>query len=110
MSNCDLTSKKCQPCEGGTPLAAHDEQRMHLEIPVWKLDREGIHKLSRSFKFKDFVEAMAFVNNVAVLAEAEGHHPDLHVSYNKVLVELYTHAVGGLSENDFIVAAKIDKL
>ncbi len=108
---CELTSRKCVPCEGGAkPMTGEQENRFHLEIPVWKLHREGAHKLTRNFKFKDFKAAMAFVNKVAELAEAEGHHPDIAISWNNVNVTLYTHAMGGLSENDFIVAAKIDKL
>ncbi len=67
-------------------------------------------KIRRQLKFKNFVEAMKFVNRVADLAESEGHHPDIQVSYNKVIIELWTHAANGLSENDFIVAAKIDEL
>ena len=66
-------------------------------------------KISKEFNFKDFMEAIEFVNHVAKIAEEEGHHPDIHIYYNKVLVELWTHAINGLSENDFIVAAKIEK-
>lgn len=67
-------------------------------------------KIKKDFKFKDFKEAMIFVNKAADIAENEGHHPNIHVFYNQVIIELWTHAVGGLSENDFILAAKIDKL
>ena len=74
----------------------------------WKvIDDQKLHK---EFKFKNFVETMGFVNQVALIAQAEDHHPDMHVSYSKVVIELWTHAVGGLSENDFILAAKIDML
>lgn len=75
--------------------------------PDWELDGDEIQ---RAFKFKDFKEAMIFVNQVADIAEDEGHHPEIEISYNKVKIELTTHAIDGLSENDFIVAAKIDKL
>lgn len=79
------------------------------EVLGWVLARGG-KKIVRKFEFKDFVEAIAFINKVAAVAEGEGHHPDLHIFYNKVTIELSTHAVGGLSENDFILAAKINAL
>ena len=78
-----------------------------LKTPWEVLDGK---KIKREFKFKDFKEAIGFVNKVAALAESEGHHPDIHIFYNRVVLELTTHAVGGLSENDFILAAKIDQL
>lgn len=108
---CELTAKKCMPCEyGAHPLDNADEDRFHLETPVWGLNRDGIHKLSRNFKFRDFAAAMVFVNDIARLAEDEGHHPDIAISWNNVTLTLWTHAIGGLSENDFIMAAKIDRL
>ena len=111
----DLTKKHCVPCEGGTPpLPENKEDELYKEIPTWLLLRDpgttNVHKLRKQFKFKDFLEAIAFVNKVAPIAEAEGHHPDIYIFYNKVQLDLYTHAVGGLSENDFIMAAKIDAL
>lgn len=109
MSN--LTKKHCVPCEGGTPPLPDDQEDMlHKQVPDWVLLREGNHMLRRQFTFKDFVEAMDFVNRVAAIAEEEQHHPDIKIVYNKVQIDLFTHAVGGLSENDFIVAAKIDVL
>ncbi len=104
----DLTQKKCVPCEGGMPAMA-DGQACSLlgQVPGWEL-RDG--SLVRTFKFKNFVGSMAFVNKVADVAEAEGHHPDIHISWNKVTLTLTTHAIGGLSENDFILAAKINGL
>ena len=85
-----------------------EEARGHLrELSGWALE-DG--KLERDFKFKDFAEAMKFVNKVAEVAEAEGHHPDIRISYNKVNIVLWTHAMGGLSRNDFILAAKIDTI
>ncbi len=105
----DLASKKCVACEGGTPPLSETESRKFLsETLSWEIVENK--KIKREFKFKDFKEAMAFVNKIAVIAEEEGHHPDIHVFYNKVLIELWTHAVGGLSENDFIMAAKINQL
>lgn len=85
-----------------------DEAKQHiLELNNWTLED---NKIEKSFKFSDFVEAMKFVNSTADIAESEGHHPDIHISYNKVKIVLWTHAVGGLSINDFILAAKIDEI
>ena len=115
----DLTKKKCIPCEAGTPpLSKSREEELLVQVPEWKLLRRpathadpiGVHKLQRKFKFKNFVEAMEFVNKVADLAESEGHHPDIAIVYSRVTLELFTHEVGGLSENDFILAAKINQL
>lgn len=80
-----------------------------MQAPGWDVTEDG-KKIRREFLFKNFKEAMVFVNKVADIAESEGHHPDLHVFYNRVVVELWTHAIGGLSENDFIVAAKVNEL
>jgi len=106
----DLTSKKCVPCEGGTPPLAEDKINEFLSQvdSAWVVFENK--KIKRKLKFKDFVEAMAFVNKVADLAEEEGHHPDIHIYWNKVNLDLWTHAIGGLSDNDFIIAAKIDKI
>ena len=102
----DLTKKKCIPCEAGTPPLEESEIKKILkEIPSWTL-KEG--HLYRKFRFKNFVEAMKFINSVAYIAEEEGHHPDFCVHYSKVEVEIWTHAIKGLSENDLILAAKID--
>ena len=78
-------------------------------VPLWSL-AEGDTRLERRFEFKDFLQAMEFVNRVAGIAEAEGHHPDIAIHWNKVDLVLWTHSIGGLHENDFIVAAKIDRL
>ena len=106
----DLTSKKCVPCEGGTPPLTEDKVNELLSQvdSSWELFENK--KIKLKLKFKDFVEAMAFVNKVADLAEEEGHHPDIHIYWNKVNLDLWTHAIGGLSDNDFIMAAKIDKI
>ncbi|MBI2652992.1 4a-hydroxytetrahydrobiopterin dehydratase [Candidatus Woesearchaeota archaeon] len=102
----NLTQKKCIPCEAGTPpLEESKVNELLKEIPAWTLKNEH---LCKKFKFKNFLDAMKFVNSVAEIAEQEGHHPDFCVHYNKVEIELFTHAINGLSENDFIVAAKID--
>ena len=89
------------------PFGIDQAEKYLVEVPGWNLDERGV-KLYREYKFKDFVEAMKFVNKVAEIAESEGHHPDIQIHYNKVLIELWTHAIGGLSENDFILAAKVD--
>ena len=107
----ELTKKHCVPCEGGIPPLTDEEEDSYLkETPTWTLIREGTHKLTKEFKFKDFKEAMIFLNKVADIANEEDHHPNMHVYYNKVMLELYTHAINGLHENDFIVAAKVDDL
>jgi 4a-hydroxytetrahydrobiopterin dehydratase len=104
----DLTQKKCVPCEGGvSPLGENISADLLQQIPSWELKDGKVHK---QFKFKDFKEAIDFVNNIAKVAEQEGHHPDILINYNKVTIDLYTHAINGLSENDFIVAAKIEKI
>jgi 4a-hydroxytetrahydrobiopterin dehydratase len=88
-------------------MPAAQAQTLLAEVPGWDLADQT---LSRTFRFKDFKEAMAFVNQVAGLAEAEGHHPDIHISWNRVRLDLTTHAIKGLSENDFILAAKVNAL
>jgi 4a-hydroxytetrahydrobiopterin dehydratase len=106
-----LADRKCGPCKGGTPpLPREEAEKLRAaEVPRWELS-ERADRLRREFSFKDFRKAMKFVHAMAELAEAEGHHPDFHVHYNKVLVEIWTHKIGGLHENDFILAAKIDRL
>jgi 4a-hydroxytetrahydrobiopterin dehydratase len=111
VSASELTAKKCTACEGGTPPFTAEQVAGHLPaVPEWKLSDDG-KMIRRKYKFKDFVSALAFLNKVGELAEAEDHHPDLHLTgYRHVALELSTHAIGGLSANDFIVAAKIDAL
>src|SRR5215212_8832419 len=107
----ELTARHCKPCEGGVPPLSADEVRSYLAaLPDWQLDPGG-KLIRRKWKFKDFAQAMDFLQRVGRVAEAEDHHPDLHLTgYRHAAVELSTHAIGGLSENDFIVAAKIDQL
>lgn len=107
----DLANKKCVPCEGGIPPLTGKELKPWLKQidSAWHLV-DGEKKIQRQFTFKDFRQAMAFVNRIADLAESEGHHPDLHLYYNKLTVELWTHKIHGLFDNDFILAAKIDQL
>jgi 4a-hydroxytetrahydrobiopterin dehydratase len=105
-----LASKSCVPCRGGVPpLSASEAGRLREGTPAWRLDENGT-RLHRRFEFQDFVEAMKFVNRVADVAETEGHHPDIAIHWNAVDLVLWTHKIGGLHENDFIVAAKIDRL
>jgi 4a-hydroxytetrahydrobiopterin dehydratase len=106
----DLANKKCVPCTEGTESFAPDTVHVYLlDTPGWEsVDNT---KITRTFKFKNFVEAVSFVNSVADIAESEGHHPDVHITnYNVVTLELTTHKVKGLTENDFILAVKINQL
>lgn len=105
-----LASQKCIPCEGGIP--PFTPAQIDQYKPQLKLDWEIVDgkKLRREFKFENFKEAIAFVNKVADLAEGQGHHPDISIYYSKVIIELWTHKIGGLFVNDFILAAKIEQL
>lgn len=107
----ELTAKRCEPCEGGVdPLdpGAVDEL-MHALDADWQVSEDG-KSISREFQFSGYYRTIAFVNAIAWIAESEGHHPDLTVHYGKVRCLWTTHAIGGLSENDFICAAKMDRL
>ncbi|WP_010585166.1 4a-hydroxytetrahydrobiopterin dehydratase [Schlesneria paludicola] len=106
-----LRAKKCVPCEGGVPKLTDAEATAQLaKLSNWKLAHEG-QRIRKEWAVKNFMTGMRFFNKVAEIAEAEGHHPDLHlVGYRNVAIEIWTHAIGGLSENDFILAAKIDEL
>jgi 4a-hydroxytetrahydrobiopterin dehydratase len=107
----DLTGKRCVPCEAGMPPLANDEvRRLAAQVPTWRVHSDGTDRLEKRFSFPDFVTAIAFVNRMAQLAESEGHHPDFCVRYAHVDVSIWTHVVRGLSENDFILAAKLDRL
>ncbi len=106
----ELSKKRCIPCEGGVaPLSKEDAEVMLKQVNDWMLIDEA-KMIAKSFRFKNFDETMKFVNEVARIAEEEGHHPDMTVSYNTLGIELTTHAIDGLSENDFILAAKIDEI
>jgi 4a-hydroxytetrahydrobiopterin dehydratase len=106
----DLTEQKCVACEGNvTPFDKEEGEILLGQIPGWGISTDG-KTISREYSFKDFKEALAFVNKVGTIAESEGHHPDIHLmDYKKVKIDLSTHAINGLSQNDFIVAAKIDQ-
>jgi 4a-hydroxytetrahydrobiopterin dehydratase len=107
----ELIQKHCVPCEGGVPLLTPEQVRQHQQaVPLWQVSEDG-KRLRRSWRAEDFTAALEFFNEVGKVAEAEDHHPDLHLTgYRNVMIELSTHAIGGLSENDFILAAKIDKV
>lgn len=107
----DLRSKKCLPCEGGVPKLTPDQAAALCQtVTGWNVVHNG-ERIRKEWVVKNFLAAMAFFEKVAQVAEAEGHHPDLHlVGYRNVAIEIWTHAIGGLSENDFILAAKIDQL
>lgn len=107
----DLKTKHCQACEGfSEPMPREDAERSIGQLDAgWGIDESG-RGIQRNFKFKNFHETMAFVNAVAWIAHGEDHHPDMAVGYNHCSVQFSTHAVGGLTENDFICAARIDAL
>jgi 4a-hydroxytetrahydrobiopterin dehydratase len=107
----NLSGKKCTPCEGGVPPLSPDQVKTLLkQVPGWMLTPDG-QRIRRQWRVKDFVEGLDFFRRVGELAEAEGHHPDLHLAeYRNVAIEIWTHAANGLTENDFILAAKIDLL
>ena len=105
----DLASKTCTPCQGGVPpLSREQYQPLLAELDAWTVEQD--HHLYKRFSFPDFVTALAFVNRVGALAEEQGHHPDLFLSWGAVGVKIWTHKIDGLAEADFILAAKIDQL
>jgi 4a-hydroxytetrahydrobiopterin dehydratase len=107
----DLTQKRCVPCEKGVPALSSDQVKGLLpDVPEWKLTPDG-KRLRREWRVRDFMEGLGFFKRIADIAENEDHHPDLHLAgYRNVAIEIWTHAVGGLTENDFILAAKIDRV
>jgi 4a-hydroxytetrahydrobiopterin dehydratase len=107
----ELVAKKCVPCEGGVPkYSAPEAQEQLQKLQGWEMSHDG-QRIRKKWTMKNFVAAISFFNRVADLAEEEQHHPDLHlVGYRNVEIEIWTHAIAGLSENDFILAAKIDEL
>jgi len=105
---CDLAARHCKPCEGGaSPLSLEESERFMSGISGWER-AEGT--IAKRFEFKNYCQTMGFVNAVAWIAQSQGHHPDLEVSYRSCRVSYTTHAIGGLSENDFISAARVDAL
>lgn len=103
-----LAAKHCLPCKGGVPpLRGEELQKLSSQLPSWNV--VGEHHLTKTFTFPDFKTALAFVNRAGAVAEAEGHHPDLLLTWGRVDVKTYTHKIDGLTESDFILAAKIDR-
>ncbi|HTS36335.1 MAG TPA: 4a-hydroxytetrahydrobiopterin dehydratase [Candidatus Solibacter sp.] len=104
-----LSDKQCVPCHGGIPpLKRHEMEQLHKSVPNWTVTDE--HHIQREFKFPDFKQALDFVNRVGAVAEEQGHHPDILLTWGKAAITLWTHSINGLSESDFIMAAKIDRL
>ncbi len=105
----ELADQKCVPCRGGIPpLAGTELEKFHKGVPAWSVV-DG-HHLQREFKFPDFQKALDFVNRVGAVAEEQGHHPDILLAWGKAEITLWTHKIDGLTESDFIMAAKIDRL
>ncbi len=105
----ELAQKACVPCRGGVPsLGPEMVEALLQELDDWTVEQK--YHLTRTFKFRDFAEALAFVNRVGAIAEQENHHPDLHLAWGKVRVEIWTHKIKGLTESDFIFAAKCDAI
>ena len=106
----ELARKSCEPCRGGIePMTAEEAQSNVVEVPGWELSADA-RRIERCFSFGNFRDALDFVNEVGELAEAEGHHPEIHFGWGYCRVEIFTHKIGGLHQNDFILAAKIDDL
>lgn len=105
----ELSKKHCVPCEGGVPaLKGKEIERLQNELPQgWIVIKE--HNLEKEFSFPDFRQALQFTNVVGEIAEAEGHHPDIYLSWGKVKIDIWTHKIDGLTESDFILAAKIEE-
>ena len=109
----DLTNKKCSPCEGGVvPFDITEIHKYQKKIDGWNVskNKKNIHFLEKKFDFKNFLDSQKFVNEVGIISEAEGHHPDINFGWGYAKIYITTHAIEGLSENDFILAAKIDKI
>jgi 4a-hydroxytetrahydrobiopterin dehydratase len=105
----ELARQRCEPCEKGSPpLPEPEAATLAAEVPDW--ERDGNRTLAREFSFKNFRDAFGFVARVALLAEAEGHHPDVELGWGRAAFRLTTHAASGLTRNDFVMAAKIDRL
>ncbi|MCI0652312.1 MAG: 4a-hydroxytetrahydrobiopterin dehydratase [Planctomycetes bacterium] len=104
-----LAERQCIPCQGGVPpLGAAEVERLLARLDGWRA--EGVHHLAKDFKFKNFAQALAFANAVGAIAEAEKHHPDIWFTWGKARIEIRTHKIDGLTESDFVLAAKIDRI
>lgn len=109
-NQCDLAKKSCTPCRGGvSPLKGEELRKLYTQLHQgWKIVNE--HHLEKEYTFPNFVTALTFTNRVGAIAENEGHHPDIHLSWGKVKIILWTHKIDGLTESDFILAAKCDEV
>jgi 4a-hydroxytetrahydrobiopterin dehydratase len=108
-NSCNLADKECIPCKGNVPpLKGNNLKNLQQQLQGWDVVNE--HHLSKQYKFPNFVTALKFVNRVGELAESIGHHPDLYLTWGKAKIEIWTHKIDGLTESDFILAAKIDKI
>lgn len=105
-----LSQKSCIPCRGGVPVLTGDDlKKLHEQLgESWKVIHE--HHLEKEYAFKNFKDALSFVNAVGAIAEKEGHHPDIYLSWGKAKIQIWTHKIDGLTESDFILAAKVDQL
>lgn len=109
MSMSELFKKTCVPCVGGVPPLSSDEITSYLpQVPEWKVTDN--HHLQREYSFPDFLQALAATNRIGQLAEEQGHHPDIYLAWGKVTVKIWTHKIDGLTESDFILAAKVDQV
>ncbi len=107
--SCELAEKQCIPCKGGVPALKGEElAELHAQLPEWDVVEE--HHLRRAYVFPDFARALSFVNKLGEVAEHENHHPWIRFTWGKVIVEIWTHKIDGLTESDFILAAKIDRI
>lgn len=105
----ELAGKQCIPCKGGvSPLKGEELERLNLQVEEWDVVNE--HHLSKTFKFLNFVNALEFVNKVGRVAEEQGHHPNIFLAWGMVRIEIWTHKIDGLTESDFIIAARINKI
>jgi 4a-hydroxytetrahydrobiopterin dehydratase len=105
----ELASRDCVPCKGGTPpLKGEELENLKVEVPEWNVVDE--HHLTRKFEFENFAEALDFVNEVGRIAEEQGHHPDINFGWGQAQITVFTHKIDGLTESDFVFAAKVDRL
>ncbi len=108
----DLAEQKCEACRAGAPLVTTEQvEELQPQVPEWKIvEIDNVKRLNRTYKFKDFAEAISFTNEVGAIAEDEGHHPEITTGYGHATVSWWTHAIGGLHMTDFIMAARTDRL
>lgn len=107
----NLSTAHCIPCNAGTPALSNQEEDSYLgELVGWDVIRDDVHRIKKEYRFHSYLEGMTFVRHAAALSDSLGHHPEIHLLYKKVVIDIYTHAVKGLSVNDFILASRIDAL